>query len=429
MTTEDPFTLKYDARPETVLSFRLVVANGPLAGHAFEVSPTEPRIVLGTGQGCTIVLGDPHVSRRHVALVPGADRIDLEDLGSSNGTWVNGVEVHECALRGGELLRVGDTTLRVENLGPRDVKETSGQATFGRALGTSRVMRALFVACERLAQTSSPVLIEGETGTGKELLAESIHQAGPRRDRPFIVFDPALFVDGSAAHVLFGTTAAAAGGAAQAGLFERADGGTLLIDGPADIPPDLQRKLVRAVERGEVQPIGSDRTIKVDVRVVTTSLLAVDRAIEDGRLREDLAHRLCGVRLSIPPLRKRREDIPLLIEHFWKTLGGGATPIPPALVSRWEEYSWPGNVRELQNVVAREIVLGNIAIPDDPTVKASPIDVDLPFPQARQLAIAQFESAYVERLLEKHGGNVARASAASGVAHRYFQILKARHRR
>ncbi len=429
---EDPFTLKYAPTPETVLAFRLVVASGARAGEVFEVPPDAARVIVGTSEGATIVLEDPHVSRRHAALVPARDRIELEDLGSSNGTWVNGVEVRECALRGGELVRFGDTTLRVETLGTHAVGVAAPDASFGRVLGVSRAMRALFAACGKLAASNVPLLIEGETGTGKEMLAEAIHAAGPRRERPFVVFDPALVAPEQAAVTLFGAArGVTATGEEQLGLFERADGGTLLIDGPVDMALDLQRKLVRAVERGEVQRVGSDRVAHVDVRTITISQVDVDRAVEDGRLREDLVHRLFRVRLTIPPLRKRPDDIAPLLQHFWRTLGGGDAPMPVELAARYESYAWPGNVRELQNVVARAAVLGAVAeATDEPAPGVAPSAmIDVPFVQARQLAIAEFEAAYVTRLLERHGGNVARAASASGLAHRYFQVLKARHRR
>ena len=275
-------------------------------------------------------------------------------------------------------------------------------------------LQGMYAAFAKLAESSVTLLTDAEIGTGKELLAESIHQPGPRRDRPFVVFDPTRVTEADE----------------QMALFERADGGSLLIDGPADMTLELQRKLMRTIERGELQRVGSDRVTKVDVRLITTSLADVDRAVEDGRLREDLVHRLFAVRLSIPPLRRRREDIPPLFEHFWRTLGGGDAPVPASLVTRYESYAWPGNVRELQNVVAREIVLGDTSADTDEALAPAPeVDVDLPFPQARQLAIARFEEAYVTRLLERHGGNISRAAAASGVAHRYFQILKARHKR
>jgi DNA-binding NtrC family response regulator len=429
---EDPFTLEYEATPESVLAFRLVVATGTNPGAVFDVPSDAARVIVGSAEGATIVLSDRRVSRRHAALVPARDRIELEDLGSSNGTWVNGVQVRECALRGGELLRLGDTTLRVETLGTRDLGEPAARPSFGRVLGVSRAMRTLFTQCARLAATNLPLLIEGETGTGKELLAEAIHEAGPRRERPFVVFDPALAGSEAAAVTLFGAARGATPqGEEQVGLFERADGGTLLIDGPEAMPLDLQRRLLRAVEKGEVQRVGSDRVVRVDVRLITLAVVDVERAVEDGRLREDLVHRLFRVRLSVPPLRKRTEDVGPLMAHFWRTLGGGDAPLPPELGARYEGYAWPGNVRELENVVARAAILG--ASPDSAPATLAPIApaamIELPFVQARQRAIAEFEGEYVRRLLEKHGGNVGRAASASGLAHRYFQLLKARHRR
>lgn len=437
MKKEEVATLKYETTPTKVQAFRLVAVEGPAKGQVFEIPMSDSRILLGTSPACSLHLGDPHVSRRHVALGLAADRLELQDLGSSNGTWVNGVSVVECALHGGESVRIGSTVLRVEALGELTYQDDYLPETFERAIGPSRVMRRIFAACARLAHVTVPLLIEGETGTGKELLAECIHNHGSRKGAPFLVFDPSLVPEHLMIGVLFGAEAGALpgpmGDVARAGLFEQAHGGTLLLDGPVDLPLDVQRKLVRVVERGEVQRAGSAQALKVDVRVITLSSQDLDRAVDEGRLREDLFYRLAGARLELPPLRKRREDIHALFAHFWAELGGATQPLPNALVARYENHAFPGNVRELQNAVAAHLATGELT-GDGPESEASVgfkdlLELDLPFPQARQQALATFEAAYVTRLLEKHGGNVSRAAAASGVAHRYFQLLKARHRR
>ncbi len=438
MKSQDLATLKYAPALTPTALFRLVVLEGPDAGKVMDVPVSESRVLLGTGGACSLRLGDPHVSRRHLALGAAADRMDLYDLGSSNGTWVNGVRVVECSVRGGETVRIGASTLRVDALGARAEEDAYSLPTFGRAVGPSRVMRRIFAACVRLAASPIPVLLEGETGSGKELLAECIHEAGPRRERPFVVFDPSLSAPHRLAATLFGSEGSAEG-PPGAGLFEQAHGGTLLIDGPLDLPLDLQRKLLRAVERGELQRVGSDRVTRVDVRVVTTTIADLDKAVDEGRLREDLFYRLAGARLEVPPLRRRRDDIGPLTQHFWRALAGGAAGAggaPPGLVSRFEAMPWPGNVRELQNAVAAELVTGDLSsgsdAPDGPEATDAFQQVlaqELPLPQAKQRIVAAFEASYVERLLSKHGGNVSRAAAASGIAHRYFQLLKARHQK
>jgi DNA-binding NtrC family response regulator len=396
-----------------------VVVDGPSSGKSFLVDASlESRPLVGTSPACSIRLVDQHVSRRHLALELVGDRLRVQELGSTNGTTVNGVAIVEVLLAGGELLRLGETTLRVEHAGMTE-PAVSEATSFGRMIGVSVEMRKVFALCERLARSQVPVVIEGETGVGKELLAESIHPGGP-----FVVFDGSLIPEGMVERALFGES--------TPGLFEQAHGGTLLIDEPAELDVEVQRKLLRAVERGEIQPVGSDRARTVNVRVIATSRADLDKAVDEGRLREDFYFRLAVARVEIPPLRRRREDIAALAEHFWSTLGGGETPLPTSLLARFEAYSWPGNVRELQNAVARHLVTGDMVgsarlstkepVPDDEVF-------DLPMPQARQRIIAEFEREYVSRILAKHGGNVSRAATASGLAHRYFQTLKAKYGR
>jgi DNA-binding NtrC family response regulator len=437
----DVTTLKYPREEETTTRFRLSFLEGPERGRVVEIPVDQTRTLLGTSQTCGVVVTDRHVSRRHLALGPVLGRLTLFDLGSSNGTRVNGVRVVECALTGGEIVHVGATTIRVEAIGTAhfaDAPETS----FLRAIGESRSMRRVFATCKHVATSSLPLIIEGETGTGKELLAECIHEAGPRRGGPFIVFDPSVTPENLLPAVVFGAEAGAVANSAgeRAGLFERAHGGTLLIDGPADLPLDFQRTLVRAIERGECQRVGSDVIRRFDVRVIAISQVDLDRAVDEGRLREDLFHRLSGTRIEAPPLRDRPEDIGPLTKHFWKTLGGFGD-VPPSLLARYESHRWPGNVRELQNAIAQRLATGPDSSGDEsaaPALRPSTtphedvstvLALDLPLPHAKQRMIAIFEAAYVARLLAKHGGNVTRASAASGVAHRYFQLLNARHRK
>ncbi|WP_394843981.1 sigma 54-interacting transcriptional regulator [Pendulispora brunnea] len=439
----DALTLKHLHAPPPTLSFRLVVAEGPDAGKVFRIDPNQPsRTLVGTSPTCVIRLADRHVSRRHLALDAAVNELVIQDLRSSNGTRVNGARITEGVLTGGEVIRIGNTVLRVE-AGEQETPDALAERTsFGRALGVSFEMRKVFGLAERLAQANVPVAIEGETGTGKELLAECLHEQSARAAGPFVVFDGSIVGDRLADVMLFGCAANVVPGVAEAraGLFEQAHGGTLLIDEPAELSPEVQRKLVRAVERGAVQRIGADAALAVDVRIVTTSRADLDKAVDDGRLREDLFYRLVVARIELPPLRKRRDDVGFLAEHFWAALGEAGETIPPELLSRFEAHAWPGNVRELQNAVARHLATGELdprkrPIETAPAAPASPepnvlleiLEQDLPMAKARQQLLAEFERSYVARVLAKHGGNVTRAAAASGIAHRYFQSLKAKY--
>jgi len=284
-----------------------------------------------------------------------------------------------------------------------------------------------------------PVIIEGETGTGKEVLAESLHEMGPRAGGPFVVFDctavPATLLESE----LFGHERGAFTGAVSTrkGVFEQAHGGTLLIDEIGDLELSLQAKLLRAIERAEVRRVGGDKTIKVDVRLLAATRRDLDREVQAGRFRDDLFHRLAVARIELPPLRHRMGDVQVLARHFWRALGGKAEELPGDVVLRWEDDEWRGNVRELRNAVARRLALGELALgPQAEHADASVAEgadfveailrLGLPLIEARQRLIEEFERRYIESTLEKHGGSVAKAATAAGVAKRHFQRIKAR---
>jgi two-component system, NtrC family, response regulator HydG len=436
----DLATIKYAVPARKILSFRLTVVDGSMKGHVFDVPSDGARALIGTAPTCTLVVTDPHASRRHFSAIATESHLDIYDLGSSNGTIVNGVRVSECACVGGELIRVGETTLRVDaDLAHSSTPQDAHPATnFGAAIGNSFSMRQVFAACARAAASDAPLTIEGERGTGKEMLAECIHRASRRAQAPFVVFDPAMAPEHTLVHMLFGV-APLGNDPGAAGLLEQADGGTLIIDGPSSLSLDLQRRLLRVLERGEIQRTGAQTVSKTNVRFIVLSDVDLEKAVEDGLLREDLLSLLSAVRIEIPPLRKRREDIAPLVALFWNMFGGAE--IPAGLVARFEAQAWPGNAGELQATVARYLATGELAKANVAEVREGAattsfgavfeqiMSMNLPLPQAKQRASAEFESEYVRRVLAKHGGNVSRAAAASGIAHRYFQIINARHRK
>jgi transcriptional regulator with GAF, ATPase, and Fis domain len=297
-----------------------------------------------------------------------------------------------------------------------------------------------------LAASSIPVIIEGETGTGKEALAEAVHEAGPRAAFPFVVFDCTAVAAGLVESELFGHERGAFTGAStgRKGMFELAEGGTLLIDEIGDLDLPLQAKLLRAVERSEIRRVGASKSIRYDVRLLVATRRDLEREVQQGRFRDDLFHRLAVARVELPPLRKRREDIPLLARHFWQTLGGSPGGPPDELVEAWADAAWPGNVRELRNAVARRIALGELdrsthrlqsagppagrasAAEADDVEIADVLAMNLPYTKARRVVLESFVHRYVARALEESGGNVAQAAAASGIARRYFQLLRDR---
>ena len=440
-------TLESPRVPRTVVDLpcvELEVVGGPDVGRRFKLAPDHPsRVFVGKSAACELALTDPRVSRRHLALAIDGSRTRLTDLDSRNGTQVNGVAIAEVFLYGGELVRIGDTTIAVR--AETKVKAELTDATrFGRTMGSSPEMLRIYPICERLALSDVPLIIEGETGTGKELLAEAIHEASPRARGPFIVFDCTTSPQGLVEARLFGHEKGAFTGAigGRPGIFEEASGGTLLIDEIGDLDIALQAKLLRAVQSREVQRLGGTQWIRTDVRIIAATRRDLEREIQEGRFRDDLYYRLAVARIELPPLRRRRGDVPLLAAHFWRMLSQEAPELPTDFLARLESYSWPGNVRELYNAVMHRVALGEHADLDAlrrserPAEPESPADIiadvihrGLSFPRAKQRVMEEFEERFVDALLEKTGHNISQAAATAGIARRYFYTIRARRGR
>jgi DNA-binding NtrC family response regulator len=436
-----------------VASLRLEVIAGPDMGKALDVDPDRAaaRVFVGKSSACDLELSDPLASRRHCAFDALGANVRITDLESTNGTFVNGVRVVEALLYGGELVRIGDTTLAVR-FGPRHTRRLSGATRFGRLLGASASMQRLHPLCERLARSDVPVILEGETGTGKELLAESMHEASARANGPFVVFDCTTSPAGLLEARLFGHERGAFTGAvtARPGVFEEASGGTLLIDEIGDLDVALQAKLLRAVQSGQVQRLGGTSWLRTNVRVLAATRRDLESEIQAGRFRDDLYYRLAVARIELPPLRRRKGDVRLLAEHFWSVAMPGGPRIAEELLARFESYAWPGNVRELYNAVLHHAALGDLADTGamlasargatsathedgeggaEPDMVAAVIARGLPFPQARQRVLEAFEERYVDAMLEKHDNNISKAAAAAGIARRYFYTIRTRRGR
>jgi transcriptional regulator with GAF, ATPase, and Fis domain len=338
--------------------------------------------------------------------------------------------------------RLGETALRLLRHDPSVVPASSSEERFGQLIGRSAEMRALHPLCARLAASEVPVVIEGETGTGKEVLAEALHAAGPRAGGPFVVFDCTAVPASLLEPALFGHERGAFTGALaqRRGVFEEAHRGTLLLDEIGELDLALQPRLLRAIERSEVQRVGGNGWLRVDVRILAATRRDLDAEVRAGRFRDDLFFRLAVGRIQLPPLRRRAGDIGVLANHFWRTLAGDGRPLPAGLLERLEDYAWPGNVRELKNAIARYVALGELpsACEGEPVSGEWPLTTagddaiervlarDLPLPRARAEVVREFERRYLVRVLDRHGGNVSRAAAAAGIALRYFQLLRAR---
>jgi DNA-binding NtrC family response regulator len=444
---------RFDPVRVSDMTFAITVIEGPDTGQSFTVDAAQPSSALiGQGPACQIHLSDREVSRRHASIEVVGRRLRIVDLGSTNGTFVDGLGVTDAWMMGDEVVRLGRTALRVEAAVSAEVPQVTAQVAFGKVVGASLEMRRLYRLCDRLANSDVPVIIEGETGTGKEVLAEALHEQGPRSQGPFVVFDCTTVPPNLLEAELFGHERGAYTGAVgtRKGVFEQAHGGTLLIDEIGDLDIMLQPKLLRAIERSEVRRLGGDRPIRVDVRLVAATRRDLDRAVQAGSFRDDLFHRLAVGRVELPPLRKRQGDVPLLVRHFCKQMGATRNQVPDDVLLRWQEYGWPGNVRELRNAVSRFLALGDpgrlqsMGLVDaaqparrsalEPASQSivdtieEVLEQGLSLPVARQRVVEEFERRYIERVLAEHGGNVAKAATASGIARRYFQILKARKR-
>lgn len=365
------------------------------------------------------------------------DRIRIRDLGSRNGTTTNTVDVIEALVTGGTLLTVGGTQLRIDVGDGMPLVEipSSSRGSFGAVVGASARMRELFLQLERISTSDVTVLIEGETGTGKEGVAEAIHDASNRAAARFVVIDCSAIPANLLESELFGHEVGAFTGATtrRIGAFEEASGGTLFLDEIGELPLELQPKLLRALEARTIRRVGGHETIECDLRIIAATNRDLRAEVNRGTFRPDVYYRVAVARVVLPPLRERRDDIPLLVETLLGRLG-----VPPHVRERMMAPSflaelvaapWPGNVRELRNHLEQCVVFGECRSPNtlSPAHPSTVIDPTLPYEVARRQAIEAFESAFVRALLENHAGNVAAAARSAGVNRGYLHQLLRRH--
>src|SRR5688572_11375850 len=423
------------ARHALVRRFRLVVTAGPDSGLVW--ASTGERAVVGTHESVELALHDPTVSRFHCALELGETRVVVRDLDSRNGPRVNGVAVEKAYLESGDVLTLGNTQIRFD-LGHDHVKVAlSSNDRFGVMVGTSAAMRAVFARLERAAPSDATVLLEGETGTGKEAAAESIHRESGRREGPMVVVDCGAIPPDLLESELFGHERGAFTGAiaSRQGAFEAASGGTIFLDEIGELSADLQPKLLRVLERREVKRVGSNSYFAVDVRVVAATNRNLRAEVNARKFRSDLYYRLAVLDVRLPPLRERQEDIPGLVEHILDSLGASDKPEArllrtPEFYAELSRHPWPGNVRELRNYVERCLALREqtpIVAGDRGAEPGLNVDVSQPLKVARDAWTRAFERRYLEEILGRHNGNVTAAARAAGVDRIYFYRLLWRH--
>jgi DNA-binding NtrC family response regulator len=421
------------------LRYQVLVLEGDHAGRFASLGPGE--VLVGTDPACSLCLTDDRVSRRHLSVRIDGGAFVVTDLASTNGTYFEGGRITEARVPAGATLRVGRTFLRIQPVPvPLEVAPSRARR-FGDLVGESLAMREVFGVLELCAATDITVLLEGETGTGKELAARALHDHGPRRRAPFVAIDCGALPESLLESELFGHVRGAFTGAqgARAGAFVRAHEGTIFLDELGKISPAAQARLLRVVEERRVRPVGSDDEREVQVRVVCASRDDLSAQVARGEFRADLYYRLSVVRVKLPPLRSRREDLPLLVQELLRRRGIDAGPVGGPGAELLQGHGWPGNVRELRNVIDRAVALGptarafsdlRLAVgPQPERERPEPLGIhpELPWAEARQLVIDAFEQGYLRELLARVGGNLSAASRASGLDRKHLRALVRRH--
>ncbi len=414
---------------------QLRVVDGPDRGVELDLPPVG--VVIGTERTCDVVLTDPFVSRRHCSISPHAHGFAISDLGSRNGTLIDGVAVGKVVAPPGVAIRIGKTLLQLMPADEVIDIPPSERDHFGALHGGSHPMRQVFALLERASRSAAPILFLGESGTGKELMARGVHDASPRSAGPFVVFDCGASTDTLIESDLFGHLKGAFTGAAsdRQGAFAAAHGGTLFLDEIGDLPVALQPKLLRMLEAGEVVPLGGRKSERYDVRIVAATHRDVFGEVARGGFRGDLYYRLAVVEIHVPPLRQRTGDLAQLVAMFLDRAGAPALAAQvggPAL-ERLQRYHWPGNVRELRNVITRAVALAG---PDDdfqslpfvlrPTAAAPDeraIRADRPFHEVKDALIARFEREYLTDLVQRAGGNLSQAARDAGLERKFLYKL------
>ncbi|MEO8698684.1 MAG: sigma 54-interacting transcriptional regulator [Kofleriaceae bacterium] len=419
------------------LHCQLVVVDGPDRGRACRLA--EHEVVIGTAAGCDLALSDDRVSARHVSVQAVESRFVVRDLESTNGTWYEGSRITEVTVPAGSTLLAGKTALRIEpEAQPLDLPPSQARR-FGELVGESLAMREVFAVLERVAGSDATLLVEGETGTGKELVARAVHDASPRRRGPFVAVDCGALPEGLLESELFGHVRGAFTGAAnaRAGMLVRADGGTLFLDELGRVSPTLQARLLRVLEERVVRPLGGDSERAVDVRVIAASRDDLDAEVAAGRFRPDLLYRLAVVRIELPPLRGRREDIPLLVRDLLRRRGFADQAASGIGLDRLVAHAWPGNVRELRNVIDRAIALApgagqfaELAIRVETAALAGDglaVRSDLPYAEAKAAVLHDLERRYLADILARTAGNLSAASRESGIDRKHLRALARKH--
>jgi two-component system nitrogen regulation response regulator GlnG len=433
----------FPAAPSFQTEFELLVLLGPDRGQRLGLG-IEPRRV-GTAASCALRLSDQDVEGEHLEVRRRGDRVAVTHLATRRESRFGGAHFSHLELPPGAVIEVGQSTLKVLTVERflRPLPSTSDR--FFGLIGGSLAMREVFTMLELVSQAEVPVLVEGETGTGKELCAEALAQASPRKSAPFVICDLAGVPRSVIESELFGHVRGAFTGAERdrEGAFAQAHLGTLFIDEIGELELPMQPRLLRAIEQKKIKPVGASAYRDLDVRILSATNRELRQEVRAGRFRPDLYHRLSVVRIQLPPLRARKEDLPLLVEHF---LGSRDVQVPRETMRLFEQYDWPGNVRELRNVIDRGLsLLGDSRVlhpgllgldellPDLPHASpnsnaSAPFERGIaPFKTEKERLVSRWEREYVSKLLRGTGGNVARAARRGGLDRVHLHRLIKKH--
>jgi DNA-binding NtrC family response regulator len=432
------------ARAVHLTQCKLVVLKGSQRGKEFVISGDVIRI--GKVEGNDLVLPEETVSRVHCEILRDAKGHLLRDLQSTNGTFLDGAEIREAYIRAGSVITIGAVQLKFQPFEERIEILPSDKEQLGEMVGSSLKMREIFGLTERIAPTEATVLIEGETGTGKDMVARTIHALSKRKDQPFVIVDCGAVSGTLIESELFGHEKGSFTGATttRQGAFELAHGGTIFLDELGELSLDLQPKLLRVLEQREIRRVGGNRTIKVDIRVVAATKQELQKEVQKGKFREDLYFRLSVVPIHMPSVRERKEDIPLIVRAFLaKMAKEGAPPreIDDATMQSLMAHDWPGNVRELRNVLERGVYLSPAGASGAPVklvsmpstgsdgfdAAAAPFNESKSYRENKEQWENEFEKRYLTWLMQRAQGNISRAAREADMDRKYLHKLLKKH--
>ncbi len=390
--------------------------------------------VIGSAPDCDLCIPDATVSRRHAEVELSPEGVRIRDLGSRNGTFYLGHRFESMVLGLGVHVKLGSAEIAVDvDVGALESDLVHPDTTFRGIIGASLAMRKLFTVLTRLDGALVNVLVIGDSGVGKELIAHAIHQGSAVSDGPMTVVNCGALPRELVASELFGHKRGAFSGAVEArkGAFESADGGTLFLDEIGELPLEVQPMLLRALESGEIRPIGDDTTKHVKVRVLAATNRDLEEEVGAGRFRGDLYYRLAVVTLRVPALRERPEDVRPLAQAFAQAAGLAA--LPPELVEQLVARVWPGNVRELRNAVQSYAAIGRLpgsAATVDATLEralAESIDVHRTYAEQKDDLAERFTKLYLQALMRHTNGHQTMAARMAGLDRSYLGKLLARY--